>query len=131
MTEKFEKALEVLAEALKESDELKAYNEAKKAYDDDKRLTALINEYNVQASILEMEGKKPEAERDNALIDSISERIRAIYDGISESEVLANMQSAESDLTALISAVNDKIHFTIDPDAANCTHDCSTCGGCH
>ncbi|MBR5859507.1 MAG: YlbF family regulator, partial [Clostridia bacterium] len=113
------------------SDELKAYNEAKKAYDADEELNKLINEYNVQAAILEQEGRKPEAERDTALIESISARLREVYDNITESKTLAAMRDAEASLSVLVNAINDAVRFTIEPEAANCTHDCSTCGGCH
>lgn len=131
MNEQMTKAIEALKEALAASEELKAYNEAKKAYDADEELNKLINEYNVQAALLEQEGRKPEAERDNALIESISARLREVYDIITESKTLAAMREAESNLSLIVNTINDAVRFTIEPEAANCTHDCSTCGGCH
>ncbi|MBO5869681.1 MAG: YlbF family regulator [Clostridia bacterium] len=131
MNENMIKAIESLKEALAQSDELKAYNAAKDAYDSDETLKKQINEYNVQASILETEGRKPEEERDSALVESISARLRDLYDSISESKALADMRQAEAALSEIVSAINDAVRFTIEPEAANCTHDCSTCGGCH
>lgn len=131
MNEAMTKAIENLKTALAASDELKAYNEAKKAYDADEELNKLINEYNVQAAILEQEGRKPEAERDTALIESISARLREVYDTITESKTLAAMRDAEASLSLIVNAINDAVRFTIEPEQANCTHDCSTCGGCH
>ena len=125
------KAIETLKEALSQSEELKAYNAAKEAYDSDENLNKQINEYNVQAAILETEGRKPEEERDSALVESISARLRDLYDSISESKALADMRQAEASLSEIVSAINDAVRFTIEPEAANCTHDCSTCGGCH
>ena len=125
------KAIESLKEALAASEELKAYNAAKEAYDADEELNKLINEYNVQATLLETEGRKSEEERDTQLIESISARLRDCYDTISESKSLAAMREAESALSAIVNAINDAVRFTIEPEAANCTHDCSTCGGCH
>lgn len=125
------KAIESLKEALAASEELKAYNAAKEAYDADEELNKLINEYNVQATLLETEGRKPEAERDTQLIESISARLRDCYDTISESKTLAAMREAEAALSEIVNAINDAVRFTIEPEAANCTHDCSTCGGCH
>lgn len=125
------KAIESLKEALAQSDELKAYNAAKEAYDSDETLNKQINEYNVQAAILESEGRKPEEERDSALVESISARLRDLYDSISESKALADMRQAEAALSEIVSAINDAVRFTIEPESANCTHDCSTCGGCH
>ena len=125
------KAIEEIKIALSESEELKAYNEAKAAYDADAELMKLINEYNVQATLLETEGRKPEAERDTQLVESISARLRECYDAISESKSLAQMRDAEQALSLIVNAINDAVRFTIEPEAANCTHDCSTCGGCH
>lgn len=131
MNEVMIKAIETLKEALAASEELKAYNAAKEAYDSDAELNKLINEYNVQATVLETEGRKPEAERDTQLIESISARLRECYDSISESKTLAAMREAEAGISEIVSAINDAVRFTIEPEQANCTHDCSTCGGCH
>ncbi len=131
MNEAMTKAIEALKEALGASEELKAYNEAKKAYDADTELASLISEYNVQATLLETEGKKPEAERDNALVETLSTRLREIYDSISENKALMQMRNAEAALSEIVGAINQAVQFTIEPEAANCTHDCSTCGGCH
>ena len=131
MNEKMTKAIEMIKEALSESAELKAYNEAKAAFDADENVAKLINEYNVQAAILETEGRKPEEERDTKLVESISARLRECYDEISESKTLAAMRDSEAALSELVNAINDAVRFTIEPEAANCTHDCSTCGGCH
>ena len=131
MNEKMTKAIEMIKEALSESAELKAYNEAKAAYDADEKIATLINEYNVQAALLETEGRKPENERDTKLVEKISARLRECYDEISASQTLANMREAEMALSEIVNAINDAVRFTIEPEAANCTHDCSTCGGCH
>lgn len=130
MNENMRNAIEALRKALAESDELKAYNAAKEAYNNDAELTKLITEYNVQASLLETEGQKPEEERDNSVIESLSARLRELYDTISESKTLNLMREAESDLSAIVSEINNAVQHTIEPESA-CTHDCSTCGGCH
>ena len=131
MNEAMRNAIEAMKKALSESDELKAYNAAKEAYDKDEELAKLINEYNVQATLLETEGQKPEEERDTAVIESLSTRLRELYDTIGENKSLAMMREAESDLSAIIGEINRAVQITIDPESANCTHDCSTCGGCH
>ena len=124
-------AIENLKTALAATDELKAYNEAKKAYDADEELNKLISEYNVQAALLEQEGRKPENERDAALQEKLGGRLREIYESISENKSLAAMRDAEQALSFIVSEINNAVQFTIDPESANCTHDCSTCGGCH
>lgn len=131
MNETMRTAIENLKTALAESEELKAYNEAKKVYDADKELAELITEYNVQASLLEAEGQKAEEERDTALLEKLSTRLREIYDTISENKSLNAMREAEAGLSEIVNAINQAVQFTIEPESANCTHDCSTCGGCH
>lgn len=131
MNEALRNAIEAMKKALAESDELKAYNAAKEAYDKDEELADLIKEYNVQATLLETEGQKPENERDTAVIESLSARLRELYDTIGENRSLAMMREAEADLSAIVGEINHAVQITIDPESANCTHDCSTCGGCH
>ena len=131
MNETLQKAASALCEALENSDELKNYNKAKAAYNADKTLTSLITEYNVQATLLETESKKPENEQDKTLIDSISTRLRSIYEEITKDSVLSDMRNAEEGLGAVIEEINRMIQVTIEPESANCTHDCSTCGSCH
>ena len=131
MTEVLAKAIEALKDALNESEELKNYNKAKEAYNGDNALMTLVDEYNVQASILEQEGRRPDGEKDDELIKSISLRLRAIYDEIDETPNLIAMRQAENELSAVINCINTTVQYAIDPESASCTHDCSTCGGCH
>ncbi|MBR4950832.1 MAG: YlbF family regulator [Clostridia bacterium] len=130
MNENLRNAIEALKKALAECDELKAYNEAKAAYNKDEELTKLITEYNVQATLLETEGQKAEEERDTDLIQTLSTRLRELYDSISENKSLIAMREAEQDLSAIVGEINSAVQLTIEPESA-CTHDCSTCGGCH
>ena len=131
MTQEMKTAIENLKNALAASEELKAYNEAKKAYDADEELNKLIAEYNVQAALLEQEGQKPEEERDASVQEKLGARLREIYDEISENKSLAAMRDAEQALSFIVSEINAAVQYTIEPESANCTHDCSTCGGCH
>ncbi len=131
MNEQMRNAIENLKTALAASEELAAYNAAKKAYDADEELAKLISEYNVQATLLQTESGKSEEEQDKAVIESISTRLREIYDTISENKSLENMRDAEAALSEIVGAINQAVQFTIEPESANCTHDCSTCGGCH
>ncbi|MBR4799160.1 MAG: YlbF family regulator [Clostridia bacterium] len=132
MSERLEKAIAELTEALEESEELKNYFAAKKNYESDGELCTLINEYNIQASLLETEGRKPEAEKDMQLIESISLRLKSVYDDLEKNPHLAEMRAAEDALSAVINKLNGAVRHTVDPDYdEHCTHDCSTCGGCH
>lgn len=130
MSERLTNAISELVNALRESDELKNYNAAREDYESDGELTTLINEYNIQASLLEQEGRKPEGEKDMQLIESISQRLRSVYADLEKNPRLAVMRKAEEELSAVVEQINSAVRFTIDPNPQNCTHDCSTCGGC-
>ena len=106
MTEQMKNAITAFTTELEKSEELAAYRAAKAKYDADSELKALINEYNVQAAVLEQEGKKSEAERDKTLIDSVSARLRAVYDEIGRSETLAEMRAAEEVISELAGELN-------------------------
>ena len=131
MDDKLRSAIEALKTALDESAELKEYRKAKEKYENNKRLMNLIGEYNLQASLLEQEGRKSGEEREETLLQSISDRLRRLYDELDDEPDLAAMRDAEEKLTAVINEINYAVRFTVDPaQAVECTHDCSTCGGC-
>ena len=78
------------------------------------------------------DGVCQKAEKDAQLIESISHRLQNVYADLEKNPHLAEMRKAEDGLSEVINEINDAVRFTIDPDSANCTHDCSTCGGhCH
>jgi len=131
MDDKMRKAVEELKFALDESTELNEYRAAREKYENNGKLMTMISEYNLQASLLEQEGRKPEGERDETLVRSISDRLRCLYDELEEEPDLIAMREAEEKLTSVINMINESVRCTIDPRAAaDCTHDCSTCGGC-
>lgn len=131
MTELLKKACDALKAEIENSDIIKAYKEARDKYNADTRLTSLITEYNVQAALLEQESRKDESERDADLIASINGRINAIYEEVSSSPALAELQQAEQAVSGLIGEINMILQSAIYPEETGCTHDCSTCGGCH
>ena len=125
----FELAAE-LGRTLKSDKRLIALEEARKAYENDERLARLLTEYEVQQKAMENEALK--GEREEVLIKMIQERIDALYDEIVASEPYKNLEAAQKEVNDLMEMVNSTITFQItgeEPSA--CTHDCSTCGGCH
>ena len=132
MTEQAAKTIEALKSALEECEEIKNYRRLKELYDADPALSAKINEYNLQASLLEQEGQKPEGEKDPQLIDSIARRLRVIYGELQESELMAKLNGAAAELAELVNHINLAVRLAVDPGyEEHCTHDCCTCGGCH
>jgi cell fate (sporulation/competence/biofilm development) regulator YmcA (YheA/YmcA/DUF963 family) len=125
----FELAAE-LGRTLKEDKRLVALDEARAAYEADERVMKLMMEYEVQQRAMQNEALKPE--RDDALIGMIQSRIDAIYDEIVASESYKALEKAQDEVNELMTMVNNTITFNITGEMpSSCTHDCSTCGGCH
>jgi cell fate (sporulation/competence/biofilm development) regulator YlbF (YheA/YmcA/DUF963 family) len=125
----FELAAE-LGKALKEDKRLIALEDARKAYEADETVAQLMKEYEVQQQAIQQEAAKEE--RDMELLKVIQERIDEIYDQIVATESYKALEAAQNDVNGLMELVNSTITFNITGEQpSSCTHDCSTCGGCH
>ncbi|MBO5939363.1 MAG: YlbF family regulator [Clostridia bacterium] len=125
----FELAAE-LGRALKEDDKLVRLENAKKAYEADTDLNKKMIEYEVQQKALQLEITRDD--RDTLLIDNIQKRIDTLYREIMENHVFVELNEAQAEVNELMNAVNQTISFQITGEIpSSCTHDCSTCGGCH
>ena len=125
----FELAAE-LGRALKDDSRLVNLEQARVAYENDERVAQLATEYEVQQKAMQNEAMKPE--RDQALMEAIQQRIEALYNEIVSCESYKAFEKAQNEVNELMNAVNSTISFQITGETAqSCTHDCSTCGGCH
>ena len=125
MTEIIEKTKE-LGAMLQSSAQVCRYNTAKAAYEADEELQKLVKEYNLQR--MNMMNATDDPERTAEL----EERIAGIYAKIMGSAAMAEMLAAEQNLNELLNQINGVISFYVTgEEPGNCTHDCSTCGGCH
>ena len=125
----FELAAE-LGRTLKNDKRLIALEEARKAYENDERLSRLLTEYEVQQKAMQNEAVKEQ--REEVLIKMIQDRIDALYDEIVSSEPYKALEAAQKEVNDLMELVNSTITFNITGEQPSaCTHDCSTCGGCH
>ena len=111
--------------------------QARKVNDEDEALQNLIGEFNMIMLKAQQEAEKEE--KDEAKMQAYNEQYVAAYQKIMANENMVAYQAAQSELEAVVNTVNGIIAMslngedpmTCDPDAQNCTHDCSTCGGCH
>lgn len=125
----FELAAE-LGKTLKADKRLVALEEARVAYEKDERVARLMTEYEVQQKALQNEAMK--GEREEVLIKMIQDRIDALYDEIVATETYKALEAAQKDVNDLMEMVNSTITFHITGEQPSaCTHDCSSCGGCH
>ncbi|MBQ6380739.1 MAG: YlbF family regulator [Clostridia bacterium] len=126
-----------LGAALQEDARYKALMQARKANDEDEQLQKLIGEFNIIMLNAQQEAEKED--KDEAKLQAYNEQYVEAYKTIMDNENMQAYQAAQSELEAVVNTINGIIAMslngedpaTCDPDAQNCTHDCSTCGGCH
>lgn len=122
---------EKVGEAIKESELMKAYEEAEKKYSTDEALQTKIREYSIQQQVLAEEtAKNPVNE---FLVESIQKRLYALYETITADETFVEFSQKQDAVRGLLTEVNNKIMQVVTGEDPNggCTHDCSTCSGCH
>lgn len=125
----FEMAM-VLGKALKKDARMVRMDEARQAYEQDPELNTLLAEYEVQQKAIENVASGGDSNPDMIML--IQNRIDELYDEIAKNPVYVELQAAQEAVNALMNAVNKTITFAITGEVpSDCTHDCSTCGGCH
>ena len=119
-----------LGKKLAEDERLVAFETAKVAYEENKELQTYLVEYDVQQRA--MQKAVTQEERDMELIESVQRRIDELYDLIVKHEAFVELNRAQAVVNELMNSVNQTIMTQITgEEPSGCTHNCSTCGGCH
>ena len=122
-------AIAKVGEIIKADERYSAFEKASEDYANNPEIMTALTEYNVQQSALsEAFGKE---ERDEELIKSIQNRIHELYSSITSNPVYVTYREAGEAYESYTKAVYAEIEFAITGQRSDCTHDCSTCGGCH
>ena len=119
-----------LGDALKQDEKLVALEAARKNYMEDRKLQALVVEYEVQQTAMQKEASRGE-DYDTHLIDMIQNRINELYEAITKNETYLALEKAQDEVNALMNKINGIITARITGQEPGCTHNCATCGGCH
>lgn len=129
MTEIIEKAKE-LGALLQSSEQILKYNAAKSAYEQDETVQKLVQEFNLHR--MTMMSLSDAEEQDADRIAEVEERIKGVYEKIMANEKMQAMQETAKAVEEMMGQVNGVISFYVTgEEPSSCTHDCSTCGGCH
>ena len=121
-----------LGEEIAKSEEIKNLEETKAAFNSDKELQAKMSEYETERLLLGQEFSKNPDEADQRAIADLRARIEQLSAEIGASEKYINFANAQQAMNALMAEVNAEIKFCITGERpSDCTHDCSTCKGCH
>ena len=119
-----------LGKKLRDDERLKRLEEAKNEYTSDTELQKKLLEYEVQQKA--MQGEITKAEKDTVFIEIIQNRIDQLYREITESPAFIKLNEVQAEVNELMNAVNATITANITGETpSSCTHNCSTCGGCH
>lgn len=113
------------------SDEIVNLEKAKAVYDGDAELQAKMSEYETHRRLLGEEFSKANGEIDEIAVANIRARIDELTKEISSNPVYITFATAQQALNKLMAEVNAEIKFCITGERDDCTHDCSTCSGCH
>ena len=120
-----------LGEEISKSEEIKNLNDTKNAFDNDSALQEKMREYEADRLLLGQEFAKENGEADEKAVANLKARIEELTREISSSPVYIEFANAQKAMNDLMAEVNAEIKFCITGERpSNCTHDCSTCGGC-
>lgn len=123
----FEKARE-LGEMIQETEEFKALKAAEVAQAEDENAKTLLMEFNLRRMNLGrdiQEGKITEAE-------AIEQNNKAFDELLEKSEVIKNYVESQQALDKVVTEINNILTYYITGQTpGGCSHDCSSCSGCH
>ena len=131
MNEEVLVAVKNLCDLMKADPRYVAVNEAGKAYSENPEISTLLIEYQAQQTALtELYAKD---ERDDGIIDAIQGRLNEIYTAIIENPLYVAFKEASDEYEAYYKSIYEEMEFHLTGKRPNsgCTHDCSTCSGCH
>lgn len=122
----------LLGEEIAKSDEIKNLEAAKEEFQSDAELQNKMSEYETERMLLGQEFAKDPSDADQRAIADLRARIEQLGSEIGSHSKYIKFAEAQRAMNALMADVNDEIKYCITGERpSDCTHDCSTCKGCH
>lgn len=125
-----------LGHAIQKEEFYAKLNDAKDKADHDETLQNLIGEFNLKRMNINAEACK--SDRDEDTLRRLNDEMRTVYSDIMSNEHMVAYNNAKQEFDSVMQRVTAIITQSAqgeDPDTTDyvedCTHDCSTCGGCH
>ncbi len=120
-----------LGDEIAASDEMTALKLAKEKFDSNEALQAKMREYETERILLGQEFSKEPSSVDEIAVANLKARIEELSREISADPDYIIFMNAQKSVNDIMTKVNDEIKFCITGERpTQCTHDCSTCGGC-
>jgi len=121
-----------LGEGIKNDPVLLAYDAAKAAFEADAELAAMMTEYNALRTALTEEFNKDLEMQEKDVIEKLRARMDELAAVINKNENYTGFAAAQKAVNDLMQRINEEItYYAFGVRPSSCTHDCSTCGGCH
>ena len=117
-----------LGQAIKEDERMIRMEKAKAAYESSEKIGNLMMEYGIQQQALTSMGDSEEIDTD--AVTRIQDRIDEIYAEITTDPIFRELDEAQTAVNELMETVNNTIMFNA-TGKTPCSHDCSSCSGCH
>ncbi|MDY3927904.1 MAG: YlbF family regulator [Clostridia bacterium] len=122
----YEKAHE-LGEMIKESPEMQAMNDAEEAQKNDAKSEELLKEFNLKRMNLVRDMQSGKIKQEEAVIKNNE----AFAEMVKQSETIKNYVETKKAFDNMVQEINQILNVYITGQDSGCTHNCSTCGGCH
>ena len=122
----FEKTRE-LGEMIQNSEELKKAKAAEAAQAADEDAQTLMREFNLNRMNLARDMQNGKISRE----DAVKQNNEAFDKMCEKNESIRNYVEAKKEFDEVINQVNQILNYYLTGQDPNCTHNCSTCGGCH
>ena len=126
MNEVLDKARE-LGMLIQASEQMKNAKNAEILQSNDDKAQELMKEYNLKRLNLARDMQSGKISRE----DAVKQNNEAFDEIVEKSDSIKNYIEAKKEFDTLVNQVNQILNFYITGQDPNCTHDCSTCGGCH
>lgn len=126
-----------IGKTLQQDERYLAMQVARQQSDEDEALQNDIGEFNLKRMAINSEAQKDE--RDEDKLKELNNELRAVYAKIMQNPHMTAYNDAKTELDALVQRVTAIISMcaegedpeTCDYDAASCSGNCASCGGCH
>ena len=122
----FEKTRE-LGQMIQDSEEMKAYKEAEEAQKNDEATQEAMAEFNLNRLNLARDMQNGKISRE----DAIEANNKAFEELCQKAPLIRDYVDKKKAFDKMVNQINTIINFYITGSTGDCTHDCSTCGGCH
>ena len=126
MNEVLDKTRE-LGVLIQASEQMKNMKNAEILQANDDKAQELMKEYNLTRLNLARDMQAGKISRE----DAVKKNNEAFDDIVERSDTIKKYIAAKKEFDTLVNQVNQILNFYITGQDPNCTHDCSTCSGCH